>query len=95
MLNIIYNDTAVHSIPVAINLINQMRFNNEMIRRKGARGGNIQVSSKPFPQVTASSEYNGAAFSTPLFIGLSLNVIPAGFAIEVTRDRKVCYSHAT
>ena len=95
MLNVIYNDTAVHSIPVAINLINQIRFSNEMIRRKGANGGYIEVSSKPFPQVTTSNEFTGAAFSAPLFIGLALNVIPAGFGIEVTRDRKVNNSYIT
>ncbi|EDV27708.1 uncharacterized protein TRIADDRAFT_53677 [Trichoplax adhaerens] len=87
-LNVLYNDTAVHSIPVAINLINQIRFDNEMKRRKGVSGSIIHVSSKPFPQTTAASNFNGAAFSAPIFIGLALNVIPAGFAIEVTRDRK-------
>lgn len=86
-----YNDTTVHSIPIAMNIINQMRYNIEMMRRRGTASGSakIYVASKPFPRISSSGQYNAGAFSSPLFIGLALNIIPAGFAIEVVRDRKV------
>ena len=86
-----YNDSAVHSIPIAINIINQMRYSLEMMRSKGTAAGSakINVASKPYPKLASAGQYNSGAFSAPLFIGLALNIIPAGFAIEVVRDRKV------
>ncbi|EDV20637.1 uncharacterized protein TRIADDRAFT_60879 [Trichoplax adhaerens] len=89
-IGVMYNDTALHSIPIAINIINQMRYNIEMMKSKGTAAGSaaIHVASKPFPKLQSSGQYNAGAFSAPLFIGLALNIIPAGFAIEIVRDRK-------
>ncbi|RDD36392.1 ATP-binding cassette sub-family A member 5 [Trichoplax sp. H2] len=89
-VNIKFNDTAVHSIPIAMNLIHRIRFKQAMYIHRGTvvHGDVLSISSKPFPKLTVSGQFNQGSFSSPLLIGLALNVIPAGFGIEVVRDRK-------
>lgn len=68
-----------------------MQYSQAMLKSKGVvlNSNAISTSSKPFPRLTFIGQFNQGAFSSPLLLGLALNVIPAGFGIEVVRDRKV------
>ena len=81
----LYNDTAVHSLPVTINIISnalyQMALSNPV--------AHINVTSLPWPAVLPKFELNNGVFSSVIIIGVALSTLPSGFTADIVKDRQV------
>ncbi|XP_033122032.1 ATP-binding cassette sub-family A member 5-like [Anneissia japonica] len=85
-----YNDTAIHSLPILINILM-----NSLYGLLDSNPGNISVSSQDFPSVGSGDyTFNGAVLLA-LFFAVSLNLIPPYFAVDKVKDREVCYFNVT
>ncbi|KAL4239790.1 ATP-binding cassette sub- A member 5 [Mactra antiquata] len=85
----VYNDSAVHAIPAIINLIsNSVLKIEEFIAGKGNNSRFISTSSLPWPTNHEAIAYNNAAFSSVILLAMAFTVIPAGFGVEIVRDRQ-------
>ena len=80
----IYNDTTVHSLPVILNTIS-----NTILKMAGLEEI-ISTFSNPWPNLDPSElAASGSAFMGGIFIGMAAALIPAGFGVQVVRDRVV------
>lgn len=61
----------------------------EFISGMGNNSGLISISSLPWPTNHETLTYNNAAFSSVILLAMAFTVIPAGFGVEVVRDRQV------
>uniref|UniRef100_A0A2C9L5H4 ABC transporter domain-containing protein n=2 Tax=Biomphalaria glabrata TaxID=6526 RepID=A0A2C9L5H4_BIOGL len=79
---ILYNDSALHSVPAAINLFTQtvLSFFNS--------SASINISSLPWPQTESGILFNSGAFMAPLLVGLAFMLIIPGFAADIVQDRE-------
>ncbi|XP_064639589.1 cholesterol transporter ABCA5-like isoform X2 [Lineus longissimus] len=80
----VYNDTAVHSLPVALNIITnalyQMVMSNPL--------AHINATSLPWPVVSPGYQLNNGVFSSVIMIGVALSTLPSGFASDIVKDRQ-------
>ncbi|CAL1534216.1 unnamed protein product [Lymnaea stagnalis] len=79
---ILYNDTALHSIPVAINLATQS------ILKSSNLSARVSVYSFPWPEISQVIAFNSAAMTGPLLIGLAFILVIPGFAADIVQDRE-------
>jgi len=83
---ILYNYTAVHSLPVATNLVTSAR-----LRMAGIAAG-ISVYVWPWPELKMFEKYKTFVVGTMMVsIALAVVLVVPTFAAEIVRDRKVCY----
>ncbi|XP_059141165.1 cholesterol transporter ABCA5-like [Physella acuta] len=80
---IIYNDTALHSIPVAINFV------THSLLRMFNISTYIEGNSFPWPEVSAAIKFSSKAMSSVLMVGLAFVTVLPGFAGDVVRDREL------
>ncbi|XP_071963813.1 cholesterol transporter ABCA5-like [Antedon mediterranea] len=79
-----YNDTAIHSLPILINILM-----NSLYSMLDISSEDISVSTQDFPS-TGSDDYtfNGTVFLA-IFFALSLNLIPPYFAVDKVKEREL------
>ena len=81
----VYNDTAVHSIPITLNII------SNTLLSMFANSSKLQISVQ---QWAASSKelpkFDGSLFGSVMLLGMSFAVVPAGFAMQIVYERAVC-----
>lgn len=85
-LMVLYNDTAQHSLPVALNMI------TNAIYRVFAGTSDIQpieVKSHPFQQTAQPQEFNLGTFSSALFVGMIFVLVPASLSVDMVYDREM------
>ncbi|KAL4218252.1 ATP-binding cassette sub- A member 5 [Mactra antiquata] len=83
---VMYNDSAVHSIPTTVNLMSNFLL-------ASAQGSSvpstlIEAYSLPWPKLERPLEYNSAAFASILLIGMAFAFAPSSFAVDVVKDRQ-------
>jgi len=83
-----YNDTAVHSVPLGINIIGSI-LNMNALKSQNKTPYPLETTILPFPGLKPEFTYDGTAFTSILLIGLALIVIPGGFGILVVSERQV------
>lgn len=83
-----YNDTAVHSVPLGINIIGSI-LNMNALKSQNKTPYPLETTILPFPGLKPEWTYDATAFTSILLIGLSLIVIPGGFGILVVAERQV------
>ncbi|KAH9494888.1 ATP-binding cassette sub- A member 5 [Bulinus truncatus] len=79
---ILYNDSALHSVPAAINL-----FSQTMLSLYNATKS-IIVNNLPWPQIDSVILFNSGALMAPLLVGLAFMLIIPGFAADIVQDRE-------
>ncbi|XP_059141166.1 ABC-type organic anion transporter ABCA8B-like isoform X1 [Physella acuta] len=80
---IIYNDTALHSIPVAINFV------THSLLRMFNISTYIEGNSFPWPEVSAAIQFNSGAMASVLMVGLAFISVLPGFAGDIVKDREL------
>ena len=83
-----YNDTAVHSVPLGINIIGSI-LNMNALRSQNKTPYPLETAILPFPGLKPEWTYDATSFTSILLIGLALIVIPGGFGILVVAERQV------
>ena len=83
-----YNDTAVHSVPLGINIIGSI-LNMNALKSQNKTPYPLETTILPFPGLKPEWTYDATAFTSILLIGLALIVIPGGFGILVVAERQV------
>ncbi|XP_053402183.1 cholesterol transporter ABCA5-like isoform X2 [Mercenaria mercenaria] len=89
---VMYNDSAVHSIPATIALVNNFLLMGVEMIVQGAADFNrsIAVSSWPWPKDSVNDKvYNGAAFASVLLIGMCFSYIPGGMSVDPVKDSEL------
>ena len=88
-----YNDTAVHSVPLGINILGSILHMNAL-KSQNKTPYPLESTILPFPGLKPEWTYDASAFTSILLIGLALIVIPGGFGIAVVAERQVrLYCH--
>ncbi|CAH1795729.1 unnamed protein product [Owenia fusiformis] len=83
----LYNDTAIHSLPSIINLISNSLLN--LVLNDTNRPHQIMTANKPWPSIeVGSAQWNQAAFSSVILVGLAMTIVPAGMAGLIVKDRE-------
>ena len=86
-LTMVYNDTTMHSLPVILNTIS-----NALAKMAGLSNLVISTFSEPWPNLNPSKlAASGSAFMGGMFIGMAAALIPAGFGVQVVKDRVVSF----
>ncbi|XP_035824811.1 ATP-binding cassette sub-family A member 5 [Aplysia californica] len=80
---VLYNDSALHSIPTVISMASQSLLN------MSGSSDLINGSSLPWPQLKVTVVYNGNTMGTTLMIGLAFLLVISGFASEAVQDREL------
>ena len=83
-----YNDTTVHSIPLGVHMIGTVLHMNALTS-EGKAPYPLETTILPFPKIQAELTYDNTAFISIMLIGMSLAIIPGGFAVEVVAQRQV------
>lgn len=85
-LTVLYNDTAMHSLPVALNILA-----NAIYRTMSPSDDikPIEVQSHPLMITAQSQEFNIGTFSSALFIGMIFVLVPVSLAIDMVYDREM------
>ncbi len=81
-MTILFNFTALQSIPVSINSL------TNMYAAAYGLGGNVSVVSQPLA-AEALSGFDYAAFAGVMFIGFTYLMLPMGLAMELVEDREL------
>ncbi|XP_071448970.1 cholesterol transporter ABCA5-like [Hetaerina americana] len=87
-LTAIYNDTAQHSLPIVINLINNAIY-RMVVNPEDKNIYPIIVKSHPFQLTSQPAEFNGGSFSSSLLIGMIFVLVPISLAVDMVYDREV------
>ncbi|KAI8501113.1 ATP-binding cassette sub- A member 5 [Branchiostoma belcheri] len=85
----LYNDSAIHSIPVLLNILNNALYGLALQSSGESPSGRmIRLFTEPWPQLTrtVSAGANGGLL---ILVGFALLGIPSSFASEVVRIREV------
>ena len=90
-LTAVYNDTAVHSLPVSLNMINNALYK----MATGDPNSAILTASKPWPALKTEWKISGAAISSGVLIGMALAMLPLATAYLAVQDREVIFLHFT
>ena len=84
---VLYNDTAIHSLPAVMDLI----ANGLLLFVENLTA--ISASSLVWPPVVQAVvprlNYNSNAFTASFILAVAFVVVPAGFGVEVVADRQV------
>jgi hypothetical protein len=80
-----YNDTDVHSLPVAINVMNSVLYANLTGNTTG-----IKVTNHPFRIENPKLQFDAGSYVAVLLIGIALTISPGGFPIILVTEREVC-----
>ncbi|XP_060587751.1 cholesterol transporter ABCA5-like isoform X2 [Ruditapes philippinarum] len=89
---VMYNDSAIHSIPASIALVsNFLLMGIETITQGAADlSKTIEVNSWPWPKEAGEEKiYNSAAFASVLLIGMAFSYIPGGMSVDPVKDREL------
>ncbi|XP_078610116.1 cholesterol transporter ABCA5-like isoform X1 [Branchiostoma floridae x Branchiostoma japonicum] len=87
--NALYNDSAIHSIPILLNVLNNALYGLALQSSGESPSGRmIRLFTEPWPQLTrtVSAGANGGLL---ILVGFALLGIPSSFASEVVRIREV------
>ena len=85
-ITVLFNDTAVHSLPVAVHLVT-----NTMLKMS-ASSATVQVASQPWPKQPSEpsdSEYEQQIVMLALIIGIALVQVAPAFADGIIKERQV------
>ena len=86
----LYNDSGIHSLPAAINMMTNLIFKTgELLAGKGSNSTLLAVNSLPWPTDFEKLPYDNSAMSSIILLAMAFTVIPAGFGIEICRERQV------
>ncbi|CAG5124847.1 unnamed protein product, partial [Candidula unifasciata] len=80
---VLYNDSAVHSIPVIINMATQNILNSLNLSVF------INGSSLPWPALSEQLSFNAGSMMSPLLVGLAFILIIPGISAEIVKDREL------
>lgn len=84
-VTVLYNDTAMHSLPVALNMLANAIYS----KVSDDRVQPIILHSHPLMVTAQSQEFNLGTFSSALFIGMIFILIPVSLAIDMVYDREM------
>ncbi|XP_035696779.1 ATP-binding cassette sub-family A member 5-like [Branchiostoma floridae] len=85
----LYNDSAIHSIPVLLNILSNAIYGLAVQSNGSAPSGTvIRTAAQPFPEVNPTINFNGA-FGILMVLGFTLVILPAGFAMDIVKDKEV------
>ncbi|KAI4454722.1 atp-binding cassette transporter subfamily a abca [Holotrichia oblita] len=83
---VIYNDTAQHSLPILINLINNALYR---LLSPDDNWEPIVVRTQPFQQTSQPEAFNIGIFSTATFMGMIFVLVPVSLAVDMVYDREI------
>lgn len=83
---VIYNDTAQHSLPILINLINNALYR---LLSLDDNWEPIVVRTQPFQQTSQPEAFNIGIFSTATFMGMIFVLVPVSLAVDMVYDREI------
>lgn len=83
-----YNDTAVHSVPVGINILGSILHMNAL-KSQNKTPYPLESTILAFPDLKPQWTYDNTAFVSILLIGMALAIIPGSFGILVVAERQV------
>lgn len=83
---ILYNDTTIHSLPVALNMISNAIYR---VFAGTADIQSIEMKSHPFQQTSQPQEFNLGTFSSALFVGMIFVLVPVSLAVDMVYDREM------
>ncbi|KAJ8299359.1 hypothetical protein KUTeg_023419 [Tegillarca granosa] len=86
---LLYNDSAVHSIPALINLmsLSLLNMNAAITNMTLTAGINLMASSLPWKGYDTVLSYSNSVFSASILIAMAFVATPPGFAVELCTDR--------
>lgn len=92
-VTVLYNDTAMHSLPVALNMLANAIYSKVASMSEdsatSSRALPIILHSHPLMVTAQSQEFNLGTFSSALFIGMIFILIPVSLAIDMVYDREM------
>ncbi|XP_064604121.1 cholesterol transporter ABCA5-like [Liolophura sinensis] len=83
---VLYNDTAVHSLPVAIDLLLNGLYGMVLA---SAPPKHIHTFNLPWNNTETVLTFNNGAFSASIILALAFALIPGGFGTLIVREREV------
>ena len=83
-----YNDTAVHSVPVGINILGSI-LHMYALKSQNKTPYPLESTILAFPDLKPQWTYDNTAFVSILLIGMALAIIPGSFGILVVAERQV------
>ncbi|KAI9140082.1 hypothetical protein BKA69DRAFT_1081761 [Paraphysoderma sedebokerense] len=85
--SILFNDTSIHSLPVATNILSNAVFAYlaESQRKPIPASYQITTINKPLPLQTP--KFSSTSASSLILIGLSVSLAPAVFGVDVVKER--------
>ncbi|XP_078615923.1 cholesterol transporter ABCA5-like isoform X2 [Branchiostoma floridae x Branchiostoma japonicum] len=85
----LYNDSAIHSVPVLLNILSNAIYGLAVQSNGSTPSGTvIRTAAQPFPDVNPSINFSGA-FGILMVLGFTLVILPAGFAMDIVKDKEV------
>ncbi|KAJ7372621.1 ATP-binding cassette sub- A member 5 [Desmophyllum pertusum] len=87
-----YNDTAVHSVPVGVNILGSILHMNAL-KSQNITPYPLETTILPFPGLKPEWTFDNTAFVSILLIGMGLVLIPGGFGILVVAERQEKIRH--
>ncbi|XP_052816309.1 cholesterol transporter ABCA5-like isoform X2 [Mya arenaria] len=85
---VFYNDSAVSSIPVAVNLYSNSLLTMVRTITGNTENSTLEVSSFPWPDYSVKKQYNGGAFASTLLVGMAFSFITGGIGVDLVRLRQ-------
>ena len=83
-----YNDTAVHSVPVGVNILGSILHINAL-KSQNKTPYPLESTILAFPGLKPQWTFDNTAFVSILLVGMALTVIPGPFGILVVGERQV------
>ncbi|XP_013402813.1 ATP-binding cassette sub-family A member 5 isoform X2 [Lingula anatina] len=83
---VIYNDTAIHSLPALIGTIDSMVL--KMTRFPANVNATINTTNLPWPSINPTIVFDSGAFSAIILIGMGMVMVAPGFAGELVKERQ-------
>ncbi|KAF4526763.1 hypothetical protein B566_EDAN015792 [Ephemera danica] len=89
-VTIVYNDTAQHSLPVALNLVSNA-FYRLVLAEQGLEAPPDPITTRTLPlQVTSEPvDFNIGLFSSSILIGMIFLLVPVSLACDMVYDREI------
>ena len=84
-ITVLYNDTAIHSVPATVNVIS-----NTLLKMLTSASESITTHVQYWPNLKdLSIGYDNSFMSSVILLGLAMSIIPPGFGIVCVREREV------
>lgn len=83
-LTLLFNDTYAHSIPILVNLVN-----NAIMSSLGGEQDVIHATIHFLPNLLGNVKFDISSFMSPVMIGYTFSLIPAGLVIDLVYDREI------